>query len=130
MTEQQIISLFRDRRRYEAEYAIMRDCSDDLADAEQSSTASRYALLKRKLSLTDHWISFLPNDEQHLIKKHLVEGLPWSRIAAQMDTQQESSLSYDERTLQRVQARAITRIYAFMNDRFENTLDYLAENEE
>ena len=46
MTEKDIIALLGKKRRYETEIAIMRDCSDDLLDSEQSQRSGDYALLK------------------------------------------------------------------------------------
>ncbi len=129
INEQRIISIFQNQRRYEAEIAIMRDCSDVLNDSEQLKHSARYAFLKRKLALIHHWLSYLPDDERTLIEKHLIEGLSWSRIASQMSSQQSIDIPCDERTLQRLQAKAVKRINAFMQDSFADILDDLIENE-
>ena len=129
INEQKVISIFQNRRRYEAEIAILRDCSDVLNDSEQAKHAARYSYLKRKLALIHHWLSYLPNDERMLIEKHLIDGLPWSRIASQIASQQDIDIPCDERTLQRLQAKAVKRIYTFMQESFADILDYLIENE-
>ena len=124
MTEQNIVSIFRNRRRYETIIAIMQDCSDDLVDPEKMQKAAEYAVLKRKLALNDHWLSYLPDDERMLVEKHLVEGLSWPRISSQMASQLGADIPCDERTLQRLQAKAIKRIYDFMKDSFHDELDF------
>lgn len=129
INEQRIISLFQNRRRYEAEIAIMRDCSGELNNSDESKYSDRYSYLKRKLALIDHWLSFLPDDERILIEKHLIDGLTWSRIATQIANRQEIDIPCDERTLQRLQAKAVKRISTFMQDSFADILDDLIENE-
>lgn len=41
INEQKAVSIFQNRRRYEAEIAIIRDCSDMLNDSEQAKYAAR-----------------------------------------------------------------------------------------
>jgi hypothetical protein len=130
INEQRIISIFQNRHRYEAEVAILRDCSDVLNDTDQAKPAARYAILKRKVALIDHWLSYLSYDERMLIEKHLIEGLSWSRIASQIASQQEIDIPRDERTLQRLQAKAVKKISTFMQDSFADIIDDLIENED
>lgn len=52
---------------------------------------------------------------------HLIEGLPWTRIASQIERQQNPEISCDERTLQRLQAKAIKRIHDFVAANFDKT---------
>lgn len=129
INEQRIISIFQNKRRYETEVAILRDCSDVLNDSDQARPAARYAILRRKLALIDHWLSYLPDDERIIIEKHLIEDLSWPRIATQIATRQEIDIPCDERTLQRLQAKAVKRISTFMEDSFADILDYLIDNE-
>lgn len=130
MTEQDIIYIVRDQRRCEAEIAILRDCSDELSDPDDSCHASRYAILKRRLALIGHWLDYLPDDESQLIRKHLIEGLSWTRIASDHEQQQNPNISCDERTLQRMHAKAIKRIHSFVSSHFGDSLDYLANIDE
>ena len=44
MTEQNIIQLFQQKRQWEAELSILRDCSDELHDFSSAEQAMRFAL--------------------------------------------------------------------------------------
>lgn len=127
MTEQNIIHLFRQRRSYEAEYAIMRDCSDVLHDPDQAEQALNHAILKRKMALVDHWLAFLSQEERDVIEQHLIQNKPWTQIAAHIEQKSNGDIACDERTLQRQQAKAIARIHVFMQEQFADEFDFLVE---
>ena len=128
MTEQDIIQLFQQKRQWEAELSIIRDCSDELHDFSSAEQAMRFALLKRRLSLIEHWLDYVSSEERTIIQLHLIQKKPWSYIVNQMGIESPGSFPCDERTLQRLQARAIQNICNLMYQSFGNRLDYLLEN--
>lgn len=129
MTEQNIIQLFQQKRQWEAELSILRDCSDELHDFSSAEQAMRFALLKRRLLLIDHWLNYLSPEEKTIVQLHLIQKKPWSYIVNQMEHESPGSFPCDERTLQRLQARAIHNICVLMNQSFGNKLDYLLESD-
>lgn len=129
MTEENIATIIRHKRHYESQIAILRDCIDDLSDPEQPTNAYRYALLRRRITLIDHWMAILPVDEKTVVVKKLIEELSWRGLANYFFKHEEWDISCDERTLQRTLDRAIKRIWHFVTTHFKNDLDYLIETE-
>ncbi len=106
MTEQQICELFISRRCLEAELAIINVCFKELVLADKAEYLSKYCLLERKIAVIDNLHKFLPDDEQFVIQKHLVEGILWSDISEMIYSDENSKLPYDKRSLQRIKAKA------------------------
>ncbi|MEA4897580.1 MAG: hypothetical protein VB115_04965 [Christensenellaceae bacterium] len=128
MTEQDIIRIFQRKQCYEAEFAIIRDCSDELHDFDHTCQALNYAMLKRRLLLIEHWLSFLSPEECTVVERHLIQSQPWAHIAAQLERERGDETSFDERTLQRQQAKAISKICNFMWNCFAESLDFLIDS--
>lgn len=129
MTEQDITILFKRYKRYEAEIAILQDCVDELHDADTADSQTKYALLKRRITLSNHWINYLPQYEAEIVKLHLIEGHSWVYLANYFSTKQNNGISCDERTLQRLQNKALKRIKGFVAEQFSDKLDYLIDSE-
>lgn len=129
MTEQDIAILFKRYKRYDAEIAILQDCVDELHDAETAYSQTKYALLKRRITLINHWLNYLPQYEAKIVKLHLIDGHSWVYLANFFSTEQTNGFSCDERTLQRLQAKALKRIEGFVAEQFSNKLDYLVDDE-
>lgn len=129
MIEKDIVSMLKSRKRYESEIMILRDCADELNDSEVSVYTNRYAILKRRLSLIDHWMHFLPEDEKMVVDKHLVQGWAWPKIVAFLQDVNDGERPNDARRPQRAQERAIKRLAVFMDGRFDNSLDYLIDTD-
>lgn len=127
MTLQDITVLFMNYKRYKAELLILQECVDELQEGETEEIQEKYAVLKRRIGLMDHWISFLPYSEAEIIKLHLIEGRSWVYIANKLSGQYQGAVSCDERTLQRTQAKALARINSFVSRQFINKLDYLID---
>lgn len=127
MTLQEITTLFTNYKQYNTELLILQECVDELQEGETEEIQGKYAILKRRLVLIDHWINFLPRSEAEILKMHLIEGRSWVYIANQLSSNYQGSISCDERTLQRMQAKALARIESFVSKQFVNKLDYLAD---
>ena len=128
MSEQEIMRVILMRKQFESEMAILRDCIDDLNDYESSEDTHQLALLKRRLTLIDHWLDYLPFEERMVVEMHLVIGMSWQRMSMQIEREFNGEISCDARTLQRAQERAIKRLAKFINHSFVNKLDYLIED--
>ena len=129
MNEKEIRSTIENRRNYEAEIMIMRDCSDALNDLESSTYAHRYAILKRRLQLIDHWLHILLAEEKIVLERRLIEGWTWPQITAYMDREYPNEVPCDIRTLQRVQAKALKRLAGFVENIFSSSLDFLIDED-
>jgi len=130
MMDRDIVNLIRNHKQYEAEIMIMRDCSDELTELESSTRPHRYALLKRRLDLSGHWLHLLPEEEGFVVRKRLIEGWAWLRIATEVDEKYRNEKEpCDVRALQRALEKAVKRIVDFMNDNFADSLDFLVEYE-
>lgn len=127
MTLQDITVLFMNYKRYKSELLILQECVDELQEGETEEIQEKYAVLKRRIGLMAHWISFLPYSEAEIIKLHLIEGRSWVYIANKLSGQYQGTVSCDERTLQRTQAKALARINSFVSRQFINKLDYLID---
>lgn len=127
MTLQEITTLFANYKQYSTELLILQECVDELQEGETEEIQEKYAILKRRIVLIDHWIDFLPHSEAEILKMHLIEGRSWVFIANTLSTQYQGNISCDERTLQRMQAKALARIEGFVSRQFIDKLDYLAD---
>lgn len=128
MTLQDITVLFQNYKQYNAELLILQECVDELQEGETEEIQEKYAVLKRRIALMDHWLSFLPYSESEIVKMHLIEGRSWVYIANKLSSQYQGTVSCDERTLQRTQAKALTRINGFVSRQFVDKLDYLVDS--
>ena len=128
MTEQSLVSLFRNTRRYETELRILQDCTDGIYDAGDAAEIQRFALIKRKLALIGHLLHMLPFEERRVLQKNLVEGYSWKRIADEEAGSRSDGLSCDVRALQRMQARALKSLREFIQSAFGDNLDYLIDD--
>ena len=52
----------------------------------------------------------LPDDERFLVQKHLIQGLDWAKVIVEYNERWGIMNGRAERTLKRIQARAIKRI--------------------
>ena len=129
MTEQQIRMLFTNRRCLEAEIEIISVCAKELIIEDKTKYLHRYCLLERKIAVIDHLLNLLPDAERFVVQKHLIDGLSWSDISEMVYEDKSSKLPYDNRSLQRIQARALKRINTFLRNHFKNDLDFLMEDE-
>lgn len=128
MTEQDILTILQRKRRYETELAILRDCSDELNDYDQSQEANDYAVLKRRLALIDHWLNYLSVEERNLVEMRLYKNKTWLYIAEQIQESTKGKLPCDERTVQRQMDKAISSLYQLMSARFGSNMDFLIDH--
>ena len=130
MTEQDIMTLLQRKRRYETEIAILRDCSDELYEAEQTKRMNEYALLKRRLSMISHWLNYLSAEESFIVELRLIKNKSWPYIAEKIQNSSNGLLPCDERTAQRQLDKAISKLFRFMKNRFGRSMDFLIDDTE
>lgn len=128
MTELNIANLIKNQRRYESELLILKDCTDGIHDAEDTSEMLRYAILKRRLALISHWLHLLSVEESQLLQKHMVDKQSWKTMAEEATLNSKWDIICDARSLQRMQAKALKCLEEFVRSAFGNTLDYLIDN--
>ena len=127
MTEKDIMSILKSRRKYESEMLIIRDCSDELDNPDDEEYAGRFAILKRRKNLIDHWMHYLSDEERIVVQKHLIEGQSWKSVTAYYIDRLGKDDSFDPRTVQRAQTSAIKKLVVFMSTRFVGSLDFLID---
>lgn len=64
----------------------------------------------------EQWLRLLPREERFLVQTHLVDGLDWAKTIVEYEKRWGVSNGRSERTLKRIQAKAVDRIVAFINE--------------
>lgn len=124
ITEEKIGLLLYHYHQLQIEMAIILDCSG--VDTEKRTIDDpRYMLLKRQVSLIDHWLSFISKEESIIIRCRFFQNESWQAMLNMNLTCDGKSIGTDRRTLQRIQKRGLQKILEFINKRFGDTLDYL-----
>lgn len=67
------------------------------------------------------WLELLPKEERFIVQTHLVDGLDWTRTIVEYEREWGFANGRSERTLKRIQARALKRITDCLNQLEENT---------
>lgn len=129
MTDQDISNLFKRYKQYIAEISILQDCIDIMQDGEHDGFQNNYAVLKRRKTLIDHWMQYLPDSEAEIIQMHLIEGRSWVYLSNYFYQKHQGTIPCDERTLQRIQGKALKRIADFVTKQFSDQLDYLIDSD-
>ena len=79
------------------------------------SSLSQLARIKERNLLVKSWLAILSEDEEYVIRRHLIDGLTWPRIEAEYaETWKEFAKT--SRILMRYQNNALQKIADFMND--------------
>ena len=96
----------------------MQQAQDDAACAKYACSAveKQYNELRFKKEIIECWLQLLPGVERFLVQTHLVDGLDWAKTIAEYDKRWGIMNGRSERTLKRIQARAIKRIVECMNE--------------
>lgn len=116
MCEADIKRLISNYNIYLAEINVIENCV-------KPGTA-REELLVKRIKLVDTWISLVSEVEQTVLQRHLIDGLSWSKLARENE---RKGITCNDRALQRAQKRALSKLYAFTENRFSKQLDYLTE---
>lgn len=115
-----IIAALRNYKMYLAELSVIENCVSNPLPMQQ-----RYSLLKRKTMLIQSWEGLLLSDEQVVITARLIDREKWNAVNKRLAESRNIDFEYDERTLQRIQEKAVSKIATFMMSKFQDELDYL-----
>lgn len=63
----------------------------------------------------ESWLSLLNREERFLIQTHLIDGLDWAKTIVEHEKMWGVANGRSERTLKRIQAKAIEKIVACLN---------------
>lgn len=126
MNEKDIITLLKSHHKNQKMLGVLRDCSSNNSDSVLMQN-EYYVLLTKRSALVDHWLDYVPEDEARILHLHLVEGVSWRKIAEVFDREKTDDIAFDDRTFQRMQARAIRKIFLFMREMISDDMDYLLD---
>lgn len=67
------------------------------------------------IELVDTWLTLLDTEERFVVESHLINGLDWAKVIVEYEKLWERENGRAERTLKRIQSKALTQIADFMN---------------
>lgn len=83
-----------------------------------SKALEHLTCIKEKNMLVESWMTLLSEDEEYVIRRHLIDGLTWPRIETEY-AERWKEYAKTSRTLMRYQNNAIKKILDFMEEQFE-----------
>ena len=113
-----VIAMLRDHRQISAKITIIQNT---LLYQKDSSTVTICMLLGQqedlivKRDIVDAWLQLLPIEERFLVQTHLIDGLDWAKTIVEHEKMWGVMNGRSERTLKRIQAKAVERIVACLN---------------
>ncbi len=75
----------------------------------------QYGELLLKQSTVEGWLQLLPTEERFLVETHLIKGLDWAKTIVEHEKMWGVMNGRSERTLKRIQSKAVDRIVACLN---------------
>ncbi len=75
-----------------------------------SQIRDRLALINSALTMLESWMQLLSDDERYVIKRHLLDGIVWYRIAYEYNNKLIRSKTKSLSSLRRMQHQANARI--------------------
>ena len=113
-----VIAMLRNHRQISAKITIIQNT---LLYQKDSSTVTICMLLGQqedlivKRDIVDAWLQLLPIEERFLVQTHLIDGLDWAKTIVEHEKMWGVMNGRSERTLKRIQAKAIDRIVACLS---------------
>ena len=83
-------------------------------NAMSSLLIERLLLLKEKNTMVEGWLSLLSEDEEYVVRRHLFDGVTWSRIELEYN-ERWKTFGKTSRTLMLYSKRALEKIQAFVD---------------
>lgn len=83
-------------------------------DTMSSHLTKRLSLVKEKNAMVEGWLSLLSEDEEYVIRRHLLDGVTWTRIESEYN-ERWKEFGKTSRTLMRYYKRALEKIQDFAN---------------
>ena len=68
-----------------------------------------------KKETVESWLQLLTTEELFLVRTHLIQGLDWAKTIVEHERMWGIMNGRSERTLKRIQSKAVDRIVACMN---------------
>ena len=90
--------------------------SRGLGDVYKRQVLERHSdelLLKKET--VESWLQLLTTEELFLVRTHLIQGLDWAKTIVEHERMWGIMNGRSERTLKRIQSKAVDRIVACMN---------------
>lgn len=82
----------------------------------QDGEMKRYVMNLSAYRLVTTWLMLLDSNERFLVTNHLIEGLDWVKTMIEYENMWKQENGRAERTLKRIQSKALQRIADFMNE--------------
>ena len=70
---------------------------------------------KNRIELVETWLTLLDMEERFIVVSHLIDGLDWAKVIVEYEKLWERENGRADRTLKRIQSKALARIADFMN---------------
>ena len=83
-------------------------------DTMPSHLTERLSLLKEKNAMVEGWLSLLSEDEEYVVRRHVLDGVTWTRIELEYN-ERWKEFGKTSRTLMRYYKHALEIIQAFAN---------------
>lgn len=114
--EERIIDLFKLRRKIEASARILRAVLRENTQTENSEKSKYLRLLERKIEFADSLLMVANEDQAYVIRRHLIDGYDWPRVAALYNAAWGPEHSKSERTIKVYQQKGLTEIVKFLEN--------------
>lgn len=124
-----VINDLRSHRQTCAKVEIIKNILEQQTDYKTPDSCTeelhaQYATLLTKKTTVEGWLKILPTEERFLVQTHLVNGLDWAKTIVEHEKMWGIMNGRSERTLKRIQAKAVERIVACLNQ-----INHLYRNE-
>ena len=84
-------------------------------NAQDLSLLKTFENNKKKYAIVLGWLEMLSTEQRFIIQTHLIDGLDWARTIVEHEKKWGIQNGRSERTLKRIQAKAIRQIVASQN---------------
>ena len=91
-------------------HTLLMQENTEYACFDRNALEKEYCNLVFIKNVIECWLELLPDDERFLVQKHLIQGLDWAKVIVEYNERWGIMNGRAERTLKRIQARAIKRI--------------------
>lgn len=113
-----VLEIFRNYRQTYAKIEILKGTlrQQEISLTAQTIITQTCSQLSLYHSQVESWLKLLPREERFLIQTHLIDGLDWAKTITEYEKEWGVINGRSERTLKRIQAKAIKRIVECMNE--------------
>ncbi len=85
------------------------------AQHKLSALEMQYKELVARKETVESWLQLLPTEERFLVQTHLIQGLDWAKTIVEHEKMWGIMNGRSERTLKRIQSKAVERIVACLS---------------